>query len=70
MQLRQSLLPGVRHGRIDRDELPAGTPFLQAMGCIDPGVAPQTMDDLLQPGFLLCCAMRPMRLRFKPGKHR
>ncbi|MFS2102424.1 bifunctional 3-(3-hydroxy-phenyl)propionate/3-hydroxycinnamic acid hydroxylase [Variovorax sp. Varisp85] len=59
MQLRQSLLPGVRHGLIERDELPAGTPFPQAMGCIEPGVAPQMMDDLLPPGFLLVLRHAP-----------
>jgi 3-(3-hydroxy-phenyl)propionate hydroxylase len=59
MQLRQSLLPGVRHGLIDRDALPAGTPFPQAMGGIEPGVAPQMMDDLLQPGFLLVLRHAP-----------
>jgi 3-(3-hydroxy-phenyl)propionate hydroxylase len=59
MQLRQSLLPGVHHGLIERDELPAGTPFPQAMGCIEPGVAPQMMDDLLQHGFLLVLRHAP-----------
>jgi 3-(3-hydroxy-phenyl)propionate hydroxylase len=39
--------------------LPAGTPFPQAMGCIEPGVAPQMMDDLLQPGFLLVLRHAP-----------
>jgi 3-(3-hydroxy-phenyl)propionate hydroxylase len=43
----------------ERDELPAGTPFPQAMGCIEPGVAPQMMDDLLQPGFLLVLRHAP-----------
>ncbi|MDQ0586366.1 bifunctional 3-(3-hydroxy-phenyl)propionate/3-hydroxycinnamic acid hydroxylase [Variovorax paradoxus] len=59
MQLRQSLLPGVHHGLIDRDELPAGTPFPQAMGCIEPGAAPQMMDDLLPHGFLLVLRRAP-----------
>ena len=53
MQLRQNLLPGVHHGYIDRDAPPAGTPFPQAMGRIEPGAAPQMMDDLLPRGFLL-----------------
>ncbi|MDP9971874.1 3-(3-hydroxy-phenyl)propionate hydroxylase [Variovorax paradoxus] len=60
MQLRQSLLPGVHHGLIDRDELPAGTPFPQAMGSLEPDAAPQMMDDLLPYGFLLV-------LRHAPG---
>ncbi len=29
------------------------------MGCIEPGVAPQMMDDLLQPGFLLVLRRAP-----------
>jgi 3-(3-hydroxy-phenyl)propionate hydroxylase len=59
MQLRQSLLPGVHHGLIDRNELPAGTPFPQAMGRIEPGTAPQMMDDLLRHGFLLVLRHAP-----------
>ncbi|CAN7348228.1 bifunctional 3-(3-hydroxy-phenyl)propionate/3-hydroxycinnamic acid hydroxylase [Variovorax paradoxus] len=59
MQLRQSLLPGVHHGLIDCDELPAGTPFPQAMGSIEPGAVPQMMDDLLPHGFLLVLRHAP-----------
>ena len=53
MQLRQSMLPGVHHGLIDRDVLPAGTPFPQP-SC-RPGIdqAPQMMDDLVEAGFQL-----------------
>ncbi|MGK6307748.1 bifunctional 3-(3-hydroxy-phenyl)propionate/3-hydroxycinnamic acid hydroxylase [Variovorax sp. DT-64] len=59
MQLRQSLLPGVHNGLIDRDELPAGTPFPQPMGTIVPGAVPQMMDDLLPHGFLLVLRQAP-----------
>ncbi|SDH75376.1 3-(3-hydroxy-phenyl)propionate hydroxylase [Variovorax sp. OV700] len=59
MQLRQSLLPGVHHGLIDRDELPVGTPFPQAIGSIEAGAAPQMMDDLLPHGFLLVLRHAP-----------
>ncbi|WPH17904.1 bifunctional 3-(3-hydroxy-phenyl)propionate/3-hydroxycinnamic acid hydroxylase [Variovorax paradoxus] len=59
MQLRQSLLPGVHHGLIDCDELPAGTPFPQPMGSIDPDAAPRMMDDLLPRGFLLVLRHAP-----------
>ena len=59
MQLRQSLLPGVHHGLIDRDEPPAGTPFPQAIGSIEAGAAPQMMDDLLPHGFLLVLRHAP-----------
>jgi 3-(3-hydroxy-phenyl)propionate hydroxylase len=59
MQLRQSLLPGVHHGLIDCDALPAGTPFPQAIGSIEPGAVPQMMDDLLPRGFLLVLRRAP-----------
>lgn len=53
MQLRQSLLPGVRHGLIDGGHDAAGTPFPQAVGRLGPQGAAQMMDDLLPRGFLL-----------------
>ena len=59
MQLRQSLLPGVHHGMIDCDELPAGTPFPQAIGSMAAGAAPQMMDDLLPHGFRLVLRHAP-----------
>ena len=59
MQLRQSLLPGVHHGLIDRDEAPAGTPFPQAVGSVEAGAAPRMMDDLLPHGFLLVLRHAP-----------
>lgn len=65
MQIRQSLLPGVRHGLIDRDELPAGTPFPQPMGRIQPDTAPQMMDDLLPRGFLLVLRRAPDPVAFR-----
>jgi 3-(3-hydroxy-phenyl)propionate hydroxylase len=65
MQIRQSLLPGVHHGLIDRDEAPAGTPFPQAMARIEPGAAPRRMDDLLPVGFLLVLRRAPDAATFR-----
>lgn len=53
MQLRQSLLPGVHHGLIDRDVAPAGTPFPQPVGRLDADAEAQMLDDLVPNGFLL-----------------
>ncbi|WP_185878908.1 bifunctional 3-(3-hydroxy-phenyl)propionate/3-hydroxycinnamic acid hydroxylase [Variovorax sp. MHTC-1] len=53
MQLRQSLLPGVRHGLIEGGHGAAGTPFPQAVGRLGAEGAAQMMDDLLPRGFLL-----------------
>ena len=53
MQLRQSLLPGVHHGLIDRDEAPMGTPFPQPVCRIGTAGHEQRMDDLLGHGFVL-----------------
>lgn len=55
MQLRQSLLPGIRHGLIDRDAVPAGTPFPQPLCRVsaDTSAPPHMMDDLLARGFLV-----------------
>jgi len=69
MQLRQSLLPGVHHGLIDGNELPAGTPFPQAMGRIEPGTAPRMMDDLLRHGFLLVLRHAPDPIAFRAVKN-
>ena len=54
VQLRQSLLPGIHHGLIDRDAPPIGTPFPQPV-CRSVGGVGQArmMDDLLGHGFLL-----------------
>lgn len=53
MQLRQSLLPGVHHGLIDRDEAPMGTPFPQPICRTGTAGNEQMMDDLLGHGFVL-----------------
>lgn len=53
MQLRQSLLPGVRHGLIDCDVAPAGTPFPQPVGQLKADAEAQMLDDLVPSGFLL-----------------
>lgn len=65
MQLRQSLLPGVHHGLIDCDVAPAGTPFPQAVGRLEPGTPAQMMDDLLPPGFLLVLRDAPDPIGFQ-----
>lgn len=56
VQLRQSLLPGIRHGLIDTGEAPEGTPFPQPLvrlGSTGAACDAQMMDDLVAPGFLL-----------------
>ncbi len=56
VQLRQSLLPGIRHGLIDSGEAPEGMPFPQPLVHLaGAGSAEdvQMMDDLVRPGFLL-----------------
>ncbi|SEM43109.1 3-(3-hydroxy-phenyl)propionate hydroxylase [Variovorax sp. YR750] len=62
VQLRQSLLPGIRHGLIDSGQAPEGTPFPQPIvrvaGADTAGDA-QMMDDLVPPGFLLVLREAP-----------
>ncbi|WP_198083736.1 bifunctional 3-(3-hydroxy-phenyl)propionate/3-hydroxycinnamic acid hydroxylase [Variovorax sp. E3] len=62
VQLRHSLLPGIRHGLIDSAETPQGTPFPQPVvriaGAATVGDA-QRMDDLAPPGFLLVLRAAP-----------
>jgi len=53
MQLRQSLLPGVHHGLIDRDAAPVGTPFPQPVGRVEAGAEARMLDDLVSKEFLL-----------------
>lgn len=53
MQLRQSLLPGIHHGLIDSDTLPAGTPFPQPVVRAQADAPARMLDDLLPNGFLL-----------------
>jgi 3-(3-hydroxy-phenyl)propionate hydroxylase len=53
VQLRQSLLPGVRHGLVETGQDAAGTPFPQAVGKVGGHGAAEMMDDLLPRGFLL-----------------
>lgn len=56
VQLRQSLLPGIRHGLIDSGAAPEGSPFPQpVVRPAVPGAAgdARMMDDLVPPGFLL-----------------
>ncbi|NDZ15063.1 FAD-binding monooxygenase [Variovorax sp. WS11] len=53
VQLRQSLLPGVRHGLVEPGHDAAGTPFPQAVGRVGAHGAAEMMDDLLPRGFLL-----------------
>ncbi|MDM0059199.1 bifunctional 3-(3-hydroxy-phenyl)propionate/3-hydroxycinnamic acid hydroxylase [Variovorax fucosicus] len=64
MQLRQSLLPGVRHGLIEDEHVASGTPFPQAVGRIGQQGAAQMMDDLLPHGFLLFLRDPPSREQF------
>jgi 3-(3-hydroxy-phenyl)propionate hydroxylase len=65
MQLRQSLLPGVRHGLIDGEHGAAGTPFPQAVGRLGPRGTAQMMDDLLPRGFLLFLRDAPSGEQFE-----
>lgn len=53
MQLRHSLLPGIHHGLIDRDQAPMGTPFPQPVCRVGIAGKEQMMDDLLGRGFVL-----------------
>ncbi|RYF71273.1 MAG: FAD-binding monooxygenase, partial [Comamonadaceae bacterium] len=59
MQLRQSLLPGIHHGVIDRDQAPAGSPFPQPSCTLGTGQAYRLLDDLLPAGFLLMLRQPP-----------
>lgn len=65
MQLRQSLLPGVHHGLIDRDVAPAGTPFPQPVGRLDVDAEAQMLDDLVPNGFLLVLRDAPEAAQFQ-----
>lgn len=58
-QLRQSLLPGIRHGLVDGDRLPAGTPFPQPLCRTDAAQPPRRMDDLLAHSFVLALRSPP-----------
>jgi 3-(3-hydroxy-phenyl)propionate hydroxylase len=64
MQLRQSLLPGVRHGLIEGEHGAAGMPFPQAVGRLGAEGTAQMMDDLLPRGFLLFLRDAPSREQF------
>ncbi|MDQ0569023.1 3-(3-hydroxy-phenyl)propionate hydroxylase [Variovorax paradoxus] len=66
MQLRQSLLPGIRHGLIDTDQAPAGTPFPQPMVRMGAVGEAQMMDDLVPPGFLLVLLGVPTASEMQP----
>uniref|UniRef100_UPI000D3DB30B bifunctional 3-(3-hydroxy-phenyl)propionate/3-hydroxycinnamic acid hydroxylase n=1 Tax=unclassified Variovorax TaxID=663243 RepID=UPI000D3DB30B len=73
VQLRQSLLPGIRHGLIDSGVAPEGTPFpqpiaqpiAQVQGTGAAGGA-QMLDDLVPPGFLLVLREAPSAERLRP----
>lgn len=52
VQLRQSLLPGIRHGLV-HGGAPAGTPFPQPLVRRHGDVAPRKLDEAVPPGFLL-----------------
>ncbi|MBT2322414.1 bifunctional 3-(3-hydroxy-phenyl)propionate/3-hydroxycinnamic acid hydroxylase [Variovorax paradoxus] len=64
MQLRQNLLPGIRHGLI-HGAAPAGTPFPQAVGRIGSTGTAQMMDELLPRGFLLFVREAPDAARIE-----
>ena len=59
VQLRQSLLPGMRHGLVESRHDVAGTPFPQAVGRLGGHGAAEMMDDLLPRGFLLFLRAAP-----------
>ena len=59
MQLRQNLLPGIRHGLIDGGTAPAGMPFPQARCLTDGTDVLRRMDDLLGRGFVLVLKSAP-----------
>jgi 3-(3-hydroxy-phenyl)propionate hydroxylase len=66
VQLRQSLLPGVRHGLVEPGQDAAGTPFPQAVGRVLGGHgASEMMDDLLPRGFLLFLREAPAPARLQ-----
>ncbi|MBB6561965.1 3-(3-hydroxy-phenyl)propionate hydroxylase [Acidovorax soli] len=66
VQLRQSLLPGIHHGLIDRDQLPMGTPFPQPVCRIGDAGHEQMMDDLLGHGYVLVLRDAPTAEQMAP----